>query len=117
MFLPPALFRGLMPALAKGPNYILSFVIVFLTTQSLGGVLGAAVFRSFVTLREKMHLAVLTDAIRLTDPLVTQRIGQIGTSLAPQIADPTQRNAQAVASLARDRRTKPTYRPTTTPSS
>ncbi|WP_246849721.1 MFS transporter [Rubellimicrobium arenae] len=102
LFLPPAMLKGMMSALAKGPNYLLSFIIVFLSSQSLGGLLGSAVFRSFVTLREKTHLAVLTDPIRLSDPLVAQRIGQIGAGLTPQIADPGQRNAQAVATLARD---------------
>jgi len=33
LFLPPAMAAGLMMALQKGPTYILSFVIVFLTTD------------------------------------------------------------------------------------
>ena len=53
LFLPPAMAAGLMMALKKGPNYILSFVIVFLTTQSIGGVLGSAIFGSFITLRRR----------------------------------------------------------------
>ena len=64
--------------------------------------MGAALFRTFVTVREKEHLAVLTDAIRTTDPQVAQRIGQIAGSLATQISDPVQRSAQAVSIIARE---------------
>ena len=39
LFLPPAMSIGLTAALKRGPNYILSFIIVFLSTQSLGGLL------------------------------------------------------------------------------
>ena len=54
LFLPPAMASGLMSALKKGPNYILSFVIVFLTTQSLGGLLGSAVFGTFMTMAREV---------------------------------------------------------------
>ena len=106
LFLPPALLSGLMSALAKGPTYILSFVIVFLTTQSLGGAMGAAVFRSFVTLREKVHLGLLTDGVSLTHPAVTERIGQIAAALAPGLPDPGLVRVQAVAQIGRDAATQ-----------
>ena len=66
-----------MAALRKGQNYILSFVIVFLSTQSIGGLLGSAIFGSFVTLREKFHSNVLVEHVTLTDPLIAQRIAQL----------------------------------------
>ncbi len=68
LFLPPALASGLMSALKNGPNYILSFIIVFLTTQSLGGLLGSAVLGTFVTIREKYHSNMLSQAITLSRP-------------------------------------------------
>ena len=77
LFLPPAMASGLMAALRKGQNYILSFVIVFLSTQSIGGLLGSAIFGSFVTLREKFHSNVLVEHVTLTDPLIAQRIAQL----------------------------------------
>ena len=77
LFLPPAMASGLMAAFRKGQNYILSFVIVFLSTQSIGGLLGSAIFGSFVTLREKFHSNVLVEHVTLTDPLIAQRIAQL----------------------------------------
>ena len=87
LFLPPALASGLMSALKKGPNYILSFVIVFLTTQSLGGLFGSALLGSFITLREKFHLGHLTEHLVLTDPNVALRVSQLGGAYAKVLTD------------------------------
>ncbi|WP_161141138.1 MFS transporter [Propylenella binzhouense] len=100
LFLPPALSSGLMSALKKGPNYILSFVIVFLTTQSLGGLLGAAVFGTFVTIREKFHSSLLVEHVALTDPLVAARVGQLSGAYARVLTDPVLRSAEGTALLA-----------------
>jgi MFS family permease len=102
LFLPPAMMTGLMSALAKGPNYILSFIIVFLTTQSIGGALGSAAFSSFIQIREKLHLGLLTDGLQLTDPMLVARITTLSTQLAGKIPDPAIRKAQAVSTIASD---------------
>ena len=99
VFLPPALMHGFMRALAKGPQYILSFLTVFLTTQSLGGLLGAAIFGSFVTLREQFHSNVIAQGITLLDPLVVQRIQAYGGAYARVLTDPAQRDARGLALL------------------
>jgi MFS family permease len=99
-FLPPAMASGLMSALKKGPNYILSFVIVFLTTQSVGGLFGSAVMGSFVTLREKVHSSYLVEHIALTDPLVAQRITQLGGAYGNVLTDKTLLNAEGMALLS-----------------
>ncbi|THK34340.1 hypothetical protein EHS39_30865 [Ensifer sp. MPMI2T] len=44
LFLPPAIAAGLGAALNRGPNYILSFTVVFLATQKVGGYLGSAMY-------------------------------------------------------------------------
>jgi len=100
LFLPPALLRGLMSALSKGPNYILSFVIVFLTTQSIGGLLGSAVLGTFVTIREKFHSSVLVEHVTLSDPAVVQRITQLGGAYARMGTDQTVSKAQGLALLS-----------------
>lgn len=99
LFLPPALLHGFMRALARGPQYILSFLTVFLTTQSLGGLLGAAVFGTFVTLREQFHSNVIAQGITLLDPLVVQRIQAYGGAYARVLTDPAQRDARGLALL------------------
>jgi MFS family permease len=99
LFLPPALGAGLMSALKKGPNYILSFIIVFLSTQSLGGLLGSAIFGTFITLREKFHSSVLVEHMALTDPLVAQRVAQLGQAYGKVITDRSLLNAEGLVLL------------------
>ncbi|MCB8820383.1 MFS transporter [Microvirga rosea] len=99
LFLPPALASGMMSALKKGPNYILSFIVVFLLTQSLGGLFGSAFFGSFVTWREKFHSHALVQHVTLIDPLVAQRTSQLGSAYARVLTDPALRNAEGIALL------------------
>jgi MFS family permease len=99
LFLPPALGSGLVSALKKGPNYILSFIIIFLTTQSLGGLLGSAVFGTFVTIREKFHSSILVEHLTLMDPMVAQRVSQLGGVHRNVLGDATLRDAEGLVLL------------------
>ncbi|WP_299655577.1 MFS transporter [uncultured Jannaschia sp.] len=100
LFLPPALLSGLMSALAKGPNYILTFVIVFLTTQKLGGIFGGAIFSSFVQIRQRLHVERLSEALPATGPLVAERLAAASGALSAQVGDSALASAQAASQLA-----------------
>ncbi|WP_374708628.1 MFS transporter [Shinella sp. CPCC 101442] len=99
LFLPPAIASGFTMALRKGPQYILSFIVVFLVTQSLGGLAGSAIFGSFITLREKFHSNVLAQAMTLTDPLVAARVSQLSAAYSHTITDAAILKAEGVALL------------------
>ena len=101
-FMAPAMMRGLMAALARGPNYILSFIIVFLSTQSLGGAMGSGLFTTFINHRQALHMQVLREELTAVDPLTMQEVALRATSLLSQIADPALRRAQAVAMIAQE---------------
>ncbi|MDB5554933.1 MAG: transporter [Rhizobium sp.] len=100
LFLPPALAAGLMSALKNGPNYILSFVIVFLTTQSLGGLFGSALLGSFITIREKFHSSYLVEHISLTDPMVALRVSQLSGAYGKVLTDKALLNAEGLQLLS-----------------
>lgn len=100
LFLPPALLNGFMKAMAKGQQYILSFLAVFLTTQSVGGLLGGAVFSTFLALREQFHSNILTQNITLLDPVVAQRIQAYGGTYGRVLTDANQRNTQGLTLLS-----------------
>ncbi|WP_440980683.1 MFS transporter [Shinella sumterensis] len=100
LFLPPAIAAGFTMALRKGPQYILSFIVVFLATQSLGGLAGSAIFGSFITLREKFHSNILAQAMTLTDPLVAARISQLSAAYGRTITDQAMLKAEGVALLS-----------------
>jgi MFS family permease len=100
LFLPPAIAAGFTMALKKGPQYILSFIVVFLVTQSLGGLAGSALFGSFITLREKFHSNVLAQAMTLADPLVATRVSQLSAAYGRTITDAAVLKAEGVALLS-----------------
>ncbi|WP_244642691.1 MFS transporter [Phyllobacterium sp. 628] len=100
IFLPPAMSAGLTSALKRGPVYILNFFVVFLATQSLGGLLGTAVFGSFITIREKFHSNVIAEHIVMSDPLVAQRVAQLASGYGRVITDKVLLNAEGVALLS-----------------
>lgn len=99
LFLPPAMAAGLTSALKNGPTYITSFIVVFIFTQSVGGLFGSAVFGTFVTWRQQFHLRALYDQFVLTDPLIAQRIAQLSASTSKVITDPVYVQAEGVALL------------------
>ena len=99
LFLPPAIASGFTLALRKGPQYILSFIVVFLVTQSLGGLAGSALFGSFITLREKFHSNILAEAMTLADPLVAGRVAQLSAAYGRTITDAAVLKAEGVALL------------------
>ncbi len=102
LFMPPAMMAGLISALAKGPQYLLSFVIVFIATQTLGGVIGSGTFTSFINHRQAAHYQTLIEQVSATDTLSTQSIAARAAGLAPQIGDIAARNAQAASLIAQD---------------
>ena len=102
LFMAPAMMKGLMQALARGPNYILSFVIVFLSTQSLGGAIGSGLFGTFINLRQAHHIQILREQLTLTDPQTMQALAMRSAALASQIADPALLKSQAVAMIAQE---------------
>ncbi len=100
LFLAPAMAMGFVNALKKGMNYILSFLVIFLFTQSIGGLIGSAVFGTFVIIREKFHSAGIVEHLAMTNPAVAQRVAQLGGAYAKVLTDPVLRQAEGVALLA-----------------
>lgn len=100
LFLPPAMSQGLASAFKRGPNYILSFLVIFLSTQSLGGLFGSAIFGTFVTLRTSFHYSMVVEHMALSDPLVSQRVTQLGGSYGHILTDAGLAKAEGIALLA-----------------
>eukprot|EP01133_Synstelium_polycarpum_P029054 gene29054-35465_t len=73
---------------------------IFLPPAILGGLLGTAVFGSFVTIREKFHSNVLAEHIVLSDPLVAQRVTQLANGYGRVITDKALLNAEGIALLS-----------------
>ena len=98
-FLPPAMSDGLRSATAKGPFYIVTFFVIFLFTQSIGGLISSAFFGTLITVREKFHSNILVQHVLLTDPNVAQRVSQLAATYGKVIGDKTILNAEGIALL------------------
>lgn len=99
-FMGPALLVGILRALSKGPNHIVSFSALFGITQSLGGLAGSAILGTFQTVREKFHSHAIVDTLSLTDPQVAARIQTLGGAYGKVLGDPALRSAEGAALLS-----------------
>ena len=101
IFLPPALAIGMGAALKRGPSYILSFIVVFLATQKIGGYLGSALYGTFVQWREQFHSARLVERLSSADPMLSIRMKQLGGAYGKLLTDPNQQSVQGASLFAR----------------
>ena len=99
-FIGPAMIIGLSRALLCGPQYFISWIVVFLATQNLGGLVGSALWGTLQTMREKFHSRILVDQIRLTDPLDATRLSEATQQIGTIVSDPAIRAAQGASLLA-----------------
>ena len=77
-FAGPVLIEGLLRAISAGFSHIVSFIALFSMTQTLGGLLGAAGFNTYITYQSKLHLQNLSQHITATDPAITpQAVGNL----------------------------------------
>ena len=100
MFLGPLLITGIGKALANGPNYLVSFIVLFSMTQSLGGLAGPAVFGTYQIVREQYHSAHPTEQVVPDDPRIAARLAQQSQAVAATQLDPQLRQALGGARLS-----------------
>ncbi len=99
LFLPPAMLTGITKALKQGPTYMTSFIVIFLFTQNIGGLIGSAVFSTFIAIREKYHSAHLVEQLVMSNPLVAQRVQALSGTYSKVLADQGLTKAEGLALL------------------
>lgn len=102
LFMAPAMVMGLLAVLKRGPSYLMSFIVVFLSTQSLGGVLGSGLFTTIINDRQAFHYQTLVEQLRPEVAAVQGQIAQSIGTFAAQSADMAGNRAQAVAGLLQE---------------
>jgi len=96
-FFASACLLGFGPVVAEGGGRIVSFVAAFSAAQYLGSLLGLAGISTLVAHRQQWHFARLAEHASIGDPLVTQRIQQLGRAVSHVIVDPAARALQGAA--------------------
>lgn len=102
LLMAPAMVMGLLAALKRGPAYIMSFIVVFLSTQSLGGVVGSGLFTTIINHRQAFHLQTLTEQLRAEVPTVQGEIARTMSQLAAQSADQAANRLLAVSAMIQE---------------
>ncbi|WP_168427084.1 MFS transporter [Erwinia amylovora] len=97
-FIAPALLLGISSVVTQ-PKNLVSFVVLFGMSQSLGGLMGSALLGTFQTWREKYHSSMLGDRLSLLDPNVTDRLMHYNNLFASQTGDNILLSAQSTTQL------------------
>ena len=110
MFMGPLLMIGIMQALKHGPDHMITFMVLFAITQSLGGLLGPALLGTLQAERTQAYVQATSSHLDAGNPAVAQRLGQQQGALAGTVTDPQLRAAQGAAQLAQVVRRKASVR-------
>lgn len=95
----PLIMNGVMGALKRGPDHIITFIVLFTMTQAAGGLLGPAIYGTFQQYREHEYSGQLTQHVVAADPVASQRLVIQRQIYARQVTDPLLRDAQGIGLL------------------
>lgn len=99
LFLGPALLHGFLQVLQRGPNHLVSFIVLFSSTQNMGGLAGSALLGSYQTVQARHHIEILTGQLSANNLQLPGRL-QAGTNvLAGSVTDPDRRGREGAALL------------------
>ena len=100
LFIGPTLAFGFLRMLERGPAFFVTLVVLFSSTQNVGGLAGSALLGSYQFMSTRAHALALAEHLSAADPQVVARI-QAGTQvLAGSVGDPVQQVVQGSALLA-----------------
>jgi len=99
LFIGPALVFGFLRMIERGPNHLVSFIVLFNVTQNVGGLAGSALLGTYQVIATRAHAGALSEHLTTADPQVVARIQAGSASLSGALADPAQQAAQGTALL------------------
>lgn len=100
LFMGPALLYGFLRMFQRGADHLVSFIVLFSTTQNVGGLAGSALLGTYQVEAARYHAVTLSEHLVASDPQVAARIVGSAASLASAIGDPVLQGAQGAALLA-----------------
>lgn len=99
MFLASSILLALVRVVADGLRNLVTFIVLFSTTNALGGLLGSAVLGTYLAQRQTAHYQHLMQQATLGDPQVALRTQQLGGAVARVLGDGAARANQGLASF------------------
>ncbi|MBU1375072.1 MAG: MFS transporter [Alphaproteobacteria bacterium] len=99
LFIGPALAYGFLRMLERGPSHLVTFIVLFSTTQNLGGLAGSALLGTYQVVAARGHATALAEKVLPADPAVAARLQAGAQGLSGAITDPVARAAQGAGAL------------------
>ena len=99
MFMGPLLMIGIMQALKHGPDHMITFMVLFAMTQSMGGLMGPALLGTLQAERTQTYVQSIGSHLDAGNPAVAQRLQQQQGAFAGVVTDTGTRAAQGAAQL------------------
>lgn len=78
LFIGPALAYGFLRMLERGPGHLVTFIVLFSSTQNLGGLAGAALLGSYQVISARDHATALAERALPADPTMAARLASQG---------------------------------------
>lgn len=100
LFFGPTMIYGFLKIMERGPDHLISLVVVFSITQNVGGLLGSAALGTYQIAASRAHMQALAERVVGGDPMVVRRIADGSASLGGVLVDPAARAAQGGVLLA-----------------
>ena len=101
LFVGPALVYGIARVFAKGPSHLVSMIVLFSTTQNVGGLAGSALLGTYQTIQARAHAASLSEHLTASDPHVAEQLQGGAAAVSSALTDPMLRSAEGAALLGR----------------
>jgi hypothetical protein len=99
LFIGPTFVYGFLQMLKKGSDHLVSLIVLFSTTQNIGGLAGSAILGSYQVIAARAHAASLTEHLIAADPQVAARLQNGVVVLSNVLGDPALRGAQGAGLL------------------
>lgn len=99
VFIGPLLLMGFMRTLQRGPQYVVTFIVLFSATQNFGGLVGSSFFNTYQQHHTYDYKVEINSNLDPTDPLVAQRLQAYQRSAVVSTNDPVLQNNQALQNL------------------
>lgn len=99
LFIGPALAFGFLKMLQRGTDHFVTLVVLFSTTQNVGGLAGAALLGSYQQASARAYVGALAENVMAANPQVIARLQQGAQLAAGSTADPAQQAALGGALL------------------
>lgn len=99
MFIGPLVMLGFVKTIMKGPQYVITFIVLFTATQNFGGLIGSSFFNTYQQHRTQNYRTEILSELDQTSPLLQQRLHNYQNLMSTRSSDPVVLQNQALQTL------------------